>query len=442
MLNKFFVFLFLMIMILITNFIVYSLDRVKDEKRLFLVVAELNKVMASIFNGALISSEVLKEMVEVSDENNLTSKKFDRISKDLLKSHKNVDSILLLPNGVVTYVYPYEDNKKAIGHDVLSDPNRKLGSMEAILKSEVSVIGPVSLIQNDKQAFIVRRVIRNGTEFWGLTSSIVYLESILSSIDTVIKDYDIDSYHISGYNPDSKAPCEKIITSKGIIEGRELSAVVGVFNTKWEISVSKSKSEPYIKIFIFLSLLVLFLLFLSPSFRYFKKYKGSEKEKLILENEAHTDYLTGLPNRRGFEHQIRSFHHSDNFGSVAIFDIDFFKKINDTYGHDVGDGVLVGFANFCRKHVPDRFVLSRSGGEEFILLMPLTKIEDAKAQCEQLKVLISNEKIAVDSLVLNLTMSVGVSYFEHTKEIKAALTLADKALYRAKQGGRDRVCVN
>lgn len=431
-----------MTLILVSEFIVYSLDKVKDEKRLSLVVAELNKVMGAIFNGALISSEVLKEMIEVSDESNLTVREFDRIAKALLKDYEFVDSILLLPNGVASYAYPYADNIKAIGHDVLSDQNRKLGSLEVILNKEVTIIGPVQLVQNDKQAFIVRRTIRNGNEFWGLTSSVVYLESILSNIDDVLRLYGINDYDLSGYNPDSKVPYDKIISSRGIIAGDKLSDTVSVFNTKWELTISKGKSEIYIKIFVFISLLVLFLVIFTPSFRYFKKYKGSEREKLILENEAYTDYLTGLANRRGFEHRISHLDNSVTNGSGAIFDIDFFKRVNDTYGHDVGDGVLVGFANLCKMHISDSFVLSRSGGEEFILLMPLTSIEDATIQCELLKTMISKELFIVNALELTLTMSVGVAYFHDTCEMKTALTLADKALYKAKQQGRDRVCVS
>ncbi|WP_051435668.1 sensor domain-containing diguanylate cyclase [Shewanella fidelis] len=441
MLNRFLAFIFIVILILVTELIVYSLDKNKDEKRLLLVVAELNKVMGSIFNGALISSEVLKEMVEVSDGHTLTHNQLDRIAKKLLQDYEFVDSILLLPNGVVSYAYPYADNMKAIGHDVLSDHNRKLGSLEAILNREVAIIGPVQLVQNDKQAFIVRRAIRNGSELWGLTSSVVYLESILNNIDRVLKSYDITDYDLLGYNPDSKNDYDKIITSHGVLEGEKLSASVSVFNTKWELIISRTQSSSHIKVFVFISLLVFFLLIITPSIRYFKKYKGSEREKLILENEAYTDFLTGLSNRRGFEHRISHLDSSVTYGAVAIFDIDFFKRINDTYGHDVGDGVLVGFANLCRMHISDSFVLSRSGGEEFILLMPSIKIAEAKAQCERLRKVISKELFIVNSLELNLTMSVGVAYFNHKSELKKALTLADKALYQAKQQGRDRVCV-
>ncbi|MCL1139725.1 sensor domain-containing diguanylate cyclase [Shewanella pneumatophori] len=441
MLKKVFVFLLFIALILITEIIVFSVDKIRNDNRLSLVVADLNKAMELIFNGALISSEVLKEYVKVSGDNNITREKFEQISQELLKSHSQVDSILLLPNGVVSYVYPHTGNENAIGYNVLSDENRKRGSMEAISKDDVIIIGPLKLVENNKPAFLVRRTIRNSNGFWGVSTSVVYLETILSTIESVVSKHGIEDYYIAGYNPDTQEDYEKIIISKGDVEKIELLSVVNIFNTKWQFSISKINTESYVKIFLFLSLLGFLLLFLLPSIRYCKKYEGSEREKRILENDAYTDYLTGLSNRRGFEHRISHLDTSVTNGSVAIFDIDFFKKINDTHGHDVGDSVLVGFANLCKMHISDSFVLSRSGGEEFILLMPLTKIEDAKVQCERLKIIISKEKFTLDTAVIGITMSVGLAFFTHTKDIKVALTLADKALYRAKQEGRDRVCI-
>ncbi|PKG59089.1 diguanylate cyclase [Shewanella sp. GutDb-MelDb] len=441
MLNKLFVFLFIIILFLATEFIVSSLDKVKDEKHLSNVVADLNKAVKAIFNGALISSEVLKEMIEISDGKAITLKKFNLAAKQLTEGYSDVESIILLPNGVVSYVYPYDDNKNAIGHDILSGENIKLGCMESILKKDVSIIGPVKLVQNGKQAFIVRRTVRTDNGFWGFISSIVYLESINDVVDNVLSKHGFDNYLVLGYNLGCKGENEKLISSKGRLEGSLIKGVVGFSNVKWELSVSKVNSGVYFRTLVFLLLLALFLLVLLP-IRYFKKYQGSEKQKFIFENEAHTDFLTGLLNRRGFERKIKAFHSVVDYGSIAIFDIDFFKKINDKYGHDVGDGVLVGFANFCMEHVSDKYVLCRSGGEEFILLMPITKIEQAKEICDQLRLMVSKENFEVEGLSLEVKISVGTAGYRDTNEIKSALTLADKALYRAKQEGRDRVCVS
>ncbi|OEG75249.1 hypothetical protein BEL05_02615 [Shewanella colwelliana] len=436
-----FAFVLLMVFVFVTNFIVSSLDKVRSDKVLSNVIADLNKTLETIFNGALISSEVLKEMIEISDEKSITLKKFNSSAKKLLEGYNNIDSILLLPNGVVSYVYPYDDNKSAIGHDVLSDEKRKLGSQASILTKDVIIIGPVKLVQNGKQAFIVRRTIKTDNEFWGFTSSIIYLESMIDVVDDLLSRHGVNNYVVLGYNPDCKGGGEKLISSKGSIEASPLKGEVSVFNTRWELSVSKSNSSIYFRTFVFISLLTMFILVFLP-IKYFKKYQGSEKQKFIFESEAHTDFLTGLLNRRGFEHRIKTFHSVVDYGSVAIFDIDFFKKINDTYGHDIGDGILVGFANFCREQVSDKYVLSRSGGEEFILLMPSTEIEQAKEVCDQLRLLISKENFFVEERCLSITMSVGVAGFRNAEEIKSALTLADKALYRAKQSGRDRVCVS
>ncbi|WP_108944143.1 sensor domain-containing diguanylate cyclase [Shewanella halifaxensis] len=380
-------------------------------------------------------------MVELTGDDKFTLNEFNRVAKELVNGYSHVDSILLLPNGVVSYVYPYNENAKAIGHNVLEDETRKLGSIETILKNEVAIIGPVKLVQNDKQAFIVRRTIRKEAGFWGLTSSIVFLESIVKVVDDLMLQNEVDAYVISGYNPDSKIDYDNIISLNGRLDGIVSKSVVSIFNTKWELSISKIDSCLCVQLFVFTSLLAIFLL-IFLLVRYFKKYRGSEKEKFILENEAHTDFLTGLLNRRGLEYQISTLDKTVSWGTVAIFDLDFFKKINDTYGHDVGDSVLLHFANFCQTRISSDFVLSRSGGEEFILLMPSIEIEQAEKICEELRLKISNETFIIGALRLDITMSGGIACFQHVNEIKSAMTLADKALYKAKHSGRNCVYIN
>ena len=164
-----------------------------------------------------------------------------------------------------------------------------------------------------------------------------------------------------------------------------------------------------------------------------------------LEHRAYSDYLTGLANRRYFIEQaeLELSRHNRYLGelSLVMFDIDFFKKINDTYGHNIGDLVLQKIADISRSVLRDIDIIGRIGGEEFAMLLPHTNFEDSIKVAERLRIEISNGKIILEKEVLeNFTASFGIVSAHKNSTIDELLIKADKALYQAKESGRNRVC--
>jgi diguanylate cyclase (GGDEF)-like protein len=163
--------------------------------------------------------------------------------------------------------------------------------------------------------------------------------------------------------------------------------------------------------------------------------------------QAHTDPLTGLHNRRSFEELARrEFALAARNGSpmsLLLFDIDHFKHVNDSYGHDVGDKVLQSVAKLAKQELRGHDVLARFGGEEFIALLPSLTQDDAYLVAERLRACLAQCRIAVDdSTEISITISVGLS--RHTLgpgDLGVMIKAADKALYQAKKQGRNRVCV-
>jgi diguanylate cyclase (GGDEF)-like protein/PAS domain S-box-containing protein len=163
----------------------------------------------------------------------------------------------------------------------------------------------------------------------------------------------------------------------------------------------------------------------------------------LLQKQAVTDELTGLPNRREFLEVAEGILGSDQSLAVFLLDIDYFKKINDTYGHDVGDEVLrilakVGMAS-CRKVD----VFARWGGEEFVALMPDTDAQEAREAAEALRTTIERQDFMHTwraGMPVPFTVSIGVATrAAGEREVEAILKRADQALYRAKENGRNRV---
>ncbi|MDO6544564.1 sensor domain-containing diguanylate cyclase [Photobacterium sanguinicancri] len=430
----------IILLFMLTELLASELSTVNNNKESAKVINAINKEMKVIFNDALITTEVLKEMVLISENNSISLETFNKMSQTLLSTYNNVDALLLIPNGVVTLVYPYEEHKRAIGHNILQDKNRKQGANQSIVCKKSIIIGPVKLVQNGKQAFILRKGLSNQYGFIGFSSSVIYLDSILNTLENILKLENVTNYSIIGYDPDNGSYYDKVISSKGAVNCNPHKDIINIFNTNWQISISPDDTGIQYRLLSFSVLLVVLFLIISP-IKYFNKYRRSEKERCDLQNEAHTDFLTELLNRRGFENRFETLKKENTSGSIAIFDIDFFKNVNDSYGHEVGDKVLVQFSKLCAAKVNSEFTLSRTGGEEFMMLMPHLNQDQAKQYCDQLRESVAKAPFFIQHLHINITVSIGIAYFNGTDTMKSALSYADEALYEAKKTGRNRVCI-
>lgn len=165
-----------------------------------------------------------------------------------------------------------------------------------------------------------------------------------------------------------------------------------------------------------------------------------------LYHQATRDALTGLWNRNHAQEEMEKFlsvagRHARPF-SVLLFDIDHFKGVNDTYGHDIGDVVLRTTSQVVASHLRSHDVAARYGGEEFIILLPETSIEGALIAAERLRQAIESVDFAPLGCPRRVTISIGVAQFPICGRTGEELVKqADEALYRAKQTGRNRACL-
>jgi diguanylate cyclase (GGDEF)-like protein len=175
--------------------------------------------------------------------------------------------------------------------------------------------------------------------------------------------------------------------------------------------------------------------------------KRAEEE---LERIAHTDFLTGLANRRYFlkvaEGELFGALKAGAPLSLLMMDLDFFKKINDIYGHMTGDVVLQKMAALCRGVLRNVDTVGRLGGEEFAVVLPQTDMDGAAVVAERLRMLVAETEVPREhGLPLRFTVSIGIASLpggvQHANvNIDMLLNQADNALYRAKRDGRNRVC--
>lgn len=176
-------------------------------------------------------------------------------------------------------------------------------------------------------------------------------------------------------------------------------------------------------------------------------YERLDKEKRKLESLAITDYLTGVYNIRYFYNRLEEeFSRAVRYHfplSCIMFDIDHFKKINDSYGHRTGDIVLREFAQLVRSHTRKSDIFARYGGEEFIMLLPQTSLKGAMREAERLRQALKEHPFHTLKGKSEITMSIGIAY-SHDEKIKTQddlITFADHALFTAKNRGRNQIVV-
>lgn len=187
--------------------------------------------------------------------------------------------------------------------------------------------------------------------------------------------------------------------------------------------------------------------YMMSAFGLVKWAKYHKQIKKVMLHESLTDELTGLFNRRAFavnsNRELAFSVQSKSDFSVIMIDIDDFKLINDRYGHTIGDDVLVQVCDVIKKYIGEADSVYRWGGEEFVVLMPVTGLFEANKVANKLVSKIAKHTFNVDkSLLLKLTVSIGLAQWVHGESIvKDTLNRADKALYKAKATGKNAAVV-
>ncbi|MDQ0232397.1 diguanylate cyclase (GGDEF)-like protein [Metabacillus malikii] len=153
--------------------------------------------------------------------------------------------------------------------------------------------------------------------------------------------------------------------------------------------------------------------------------------------------MTGLFNRRYFENYIASFFKEEKEGihSIVLCDIDYFKSINDKYGHFVGDAVIKHVANIINNGIKAEKVFVRFGGDELMIFLPYRSAKQSYAIAEAFRKEVEQQTLLVKEYKVGVTISIGISSFQHHHDLSNTIIKADQALYQAKEQGRNQVAI-
>ena len=225
------------------------------------------------------------------------------------------------------------------------------------------------------------------------------------------------------------------INEKWFIQRKKEISLTGVFKILYTVLVP-------------IAVIILALFFWSWLLRRQVRIKTIELEEANnkLELLATTDPLTKLKNRKSMldslEYEKRLYKRNEESFSIIMIDIDYFKAFNDQYGHNCGDFVLIKFAEKISSIIREQDTVARWGGEEFLILLPQTNINEAKIVAEKLRIIISKTFVKFENLKLSITITLGVSEFNKLMDIDCVIKKADEGLYRGKKGGRNCVATS
>ena len=212
-----------------------------------------------------------------------------------------------------------------------------------------------------------------------------------------------------------------------------------------DLEISKQKKQRQIFIYTLVIIIVIAALLLIIAIIFMSKYRMKKEHNSDLEKIAKTDPLTQLPNRRAIIEQINyeeaRFSRNGEPFTIVIGDIDDFKHINDTYGHDAGDKILIKLSELINLTIRKQDICARWGGEEFLFLFPDTDKKGGKIISEKLRKKIEKEKIEYNGTTLSITMTFGICTFSETTTTEECINRADKALYEGKKTGKNRILV-
>ncbi|MBR7888743.1 EAL domain-containing protein [Marinomonas sp. A79] len=400
-------------------------------------------------SSAFTSAQILAYEVE---QNNGETSWFEGYADTLIDSIGGIESLQLSPQGIISKIYPIEGNESAIGLDILNSPAFKKEASLSVRNQTMFVIGPIELIQGG--IAVISRApafLHKGTEqerFWGFSSAIIYLDNLLEATQLHSLEDEGYQYRLTRKNTATK---EDITLASSEVPLADIHAVTDLVLPvgTWSLNVSRGSialAGAQKNIGYFLSLIVglllsaaLYAILIQPlKLREQVKAKTAELQEL-----AYRDPLTGLKNRRFIQDTLpKSLRGHQKRGRVSAFlylDLDNFKRINDTIGHDVGDQVLTVIANRLDKFKRTSDLVVRLGGDEFgLLLGDVTNKKQVSQRADQILQSV-RRPVILRSKEYVLSTSLGIAMIpEHGRDLVTLMQNADMAMYHAKLEGKNQ----
>ena len=366
----------------------------------------------------------------LADGDNWQISDFDKTAKRLIKYHPYISAVQLAPQGKVTNAYPFDGNM-AIFLDLLHDEVRGPISRYASDTGETIIHGPFDLVQGGKGIALRHPVYKtdaNGQKvFWGFTIAVVKVPEFFLPTAEALSNF---GYAYELYSLDSFSQQWQMIFSSGYELTSPEIVEFYVLNNQWKLAIMPAKGWYNYRDILPHGVFGFFLVLLFTAMSYMLLRLAEAKR--MFSQMSLVDGLTGLGNKRSFDHSLEHLVQEGSSFGLCYIDVNYFKTVNDRFGHNVGDVLLKTVAKRIQENTS--YSAYRIGGDEFVILVD-EGIEEARYQ--QFKENIDQafaQRVQCLNKKLHITVSLGFArYPEDGQDVQQVIALADQRMYADKE---------
>ncbi len=412
------VYIVLLMLSLLLAVLISRSGALANYERLYDVTLLHGERISNEIQRAVYATEILKEVTR-SEGGNITQERFNSLAHAV---GDGLDYIVIqtMPMGIVEYAYPLAGNEETIGHNVIVSDTTAVESQMAINEQRFILSGPFDLLQGVK-GIAIRNPLFIEEDFWGFLTIVLPVPASIEK--TGILELEKIGYQ---YKLVAQYKNENILftESSDFNEKHALTLPITIGGNMWSLSMYREDDVGYL---LKNSLLLGALFILISTGIYF----GLKKIEHTLEN----DPLTGAYNRRFLDTYMKGNPMAVK-GGFALFYIDLneFKPVNDIYGHEMGDRLLIAFVKRLQSNIKSDGLLFRIGGDEFILLVPSLIVEKNVKEMIQRISNLAQKNFTIKGQTIKISAGIGYAcYPAEGDDIKSLMELADSRMYSDKE---------
>ncbi|MBS3797816.1 MULTISPECIES: diguanylate cyclase [unclassified Pseudoalteromonas] len=391
--------------------------------------ALLRAKLETTLNQEIFAAESLVVIANINRE--FIAQHWQHIAAQLVARSQLIRNISLAPDNIVQYVYPLEGNQRAMGFDYRTDEEQFATVEQARLTQSVVLAGPLTLVQGGEALLVQFPLFANPadeTSYWGTLSLVL-------DITTLYQLLELDAQEQVQYALKNTAKGSQVFYGNAnTFAQADVILPLHLPNGRWALAAKfNAAPQPHATLIRALGALLCLVLFVSVAILVRAYY--------LVKATSLQDDLTMLANRRAIMQHLndltRGAEVHKHFAIINI-DVNDFKAVNDSYGHDCGDALLVHIARELQRTLRDSDIIARLGGDEFLVLLHrISSDEQVAAIVDKLRLHIERSPLNYKGHIVYPSISCGFScYTECTLDIAALLAQADKRMYEDKQSNK------
>ena len=369
---------------------------------------------------------------------------FEGLVEEYMKGLSAMSHIALAPDLVISNVYPVKGNQTALGLDYRTVPDQYASIQHAIESKDTIVSGPVDLVQGGR-ALIARTPVFIGEnkKLWGIISGVIDYQSLFRSVGLMEEYRGLNLAVRTGDGSENKK--EIFFGKPEVFDGQPVIVDINLPSNRWQLAAYPGNGwqveNRQVYIFWFISLFVCVITSVAVYF-IARSYRAKVQAIEVANYRANYDALSQLPNRACFSRQlprvIKSHQRENQLFALFFIDMDYFKEVNDNWGHAVGDELLRQFSGRLKSIVRENDLVARLAGDEFVaVLKNIKSAMQAEFLAESLLKKLSDQ-YHIKKHDLSITVSIGITLYPGDgKTVEELLHNADRAMYQAKRSGKN-----